>query len=1379
MKAPNLKFTKTILGILLLILSQQIIGQIPAFPGAEGFGKYTVGGRGGQVYFVEHLKDHHIVSQWRDDSEPSGQRVKDFTNTAGDNLPDIWKQSVGLDINTFYNLYDSDVPGETKLNIELCQEQINDVLVASTGDNNDYAYFEPDLNSPYYDGSFRKACLSTGPRTVIFRVGGRLELFSPINISNPNITIAGQTAPGDGIMLTGELAQPSRLLQISTNQVIVRFITLRRSQSSTGYNAGDCLYISNGENIIIDHVSSSWSSDGNIDIANYDRNLNNRGTDNVTVQYCLMTNSYGGSNKSMLITGDPPNVSLFRNAFINSNSRNPALSSDAGYNYTYDGNYELVNNLWFDCLNGATCGNVSQTNKYNVNFVNNWRKAANGGTHSRRMLRIGNGSATDRERAYVSGNLAHSLIDSGIENDPEWRMVQYGAGMGNANNIVPASMRSDTPFDTPILSEGVPIWSGADVRNNLLNVVGNYIQGRDAEDQRAINDVLNETSSYNNATNTFPVYNGGTPLPDTDNDGMADSWEIDQFGDLSSDGVIDTDGDGYTDLEEYLNQTANDGIDDVPAQSVEVNPAEATVNIPDAIELEAIFTPAYTTNQSGEWTSSDESIATVDATGLVTPVSEGVAIITFTSNDGNFSDSSTITVTNEVIAAESLVLNPNQLVLGIGQTETVEVIFTPSNTTNQDGVWSSENPSVADVNENGVITGVSEGVTSISFTSEDGSLTDSVEVTVEDILYGTYELYNADTDALIQLVEGGESFDLAIIGNQINLRSIPRNGDDNPEVESVNVSWVGPNSGSYTESTPLYAGMAEHVGSDFLPYTVQEGVYEFTITYFNQDNAQGNVVAIDNFTLTFFLGNGVIANAGNDVSICEGEAVTLTATGGTSYLWSTGETTSSITVSPNTTTTYSVTVSNNSGDTDSDEVIVTVNPIPVPQVTENQTICSGESVTLTASGGDIYLWSSGETSASITVSPTEDTEYTVEVISNGCSSTANTTVTVNESPQLSVSNDITIVTGDSVTLTASGADNYEWNTGDLASSITVSPSETTTYLVTGFIGNCSATAEVTVSVEEVFVASAGEDQRICQNSGSNVELTASAGDSYLWNTGETTQTIYVSPLSTTTYSVTVTSGIQQFSDEVMVFVDPNPNVVISNGDSVDILDGDFITLSASGANSYEWSNGATQPNIAVSPSQTTTYEVRGYINDCYDEKQVTVNVYPEVVANAGEDQAVCVGESVVLTATGGDDYLWSNGETTASIEVAPNVTTDYTVTVFNAMDFDEDTVRVEVSPCDVNAELPGDDVSNASFSLDIFPNPAQNIVNVRINGAVQATNIQIFDVMGKMVISRQIENTNLSPSLTREININNLLSGIYFVKMNYGDNEIVKKLIVQ
>ena len=210
---------------------------------------------------------------------------------------------------------------------------------------------------------------------------------------------------------------------------------------------------------------------------------------------------------------------------------------------------------------------------------------------------------------------------------------------------------------------------------------------------------------------------------------------------------------------------------------------------------------------------------------------------------------------------------------------------------------------------------------------------------------------------------------------------------------------------------------------------------------------------------------------------------------------------------------------------------------------------------------------------------------------------------------------------------------------------------------------------------------------------------------------------------------------------------------------------------------YEWSNGATQPNVAVSPSSTTTYEVKGFIGQCYDDKQVTVNVLQPVVADAGEDVMICVNDITTLTASGGDDYVWSTGETTETIEVSPTKTTEYTVTAFNALDFDEATVRVEVDlNCAIDSNGPIEDDTELSF--DIYPNPSSDLVNVKITGALNVSDINIYDVTGKLVKHSKITNENLSYTTTTQISVNSFQSGVYFVKLIDKDKVITKKLII-
>ncbi len=419
----------------------------------------------------------------------------------------------------------------------------------------------------------------------------------------------------------------------------------------------------------------------------------------------------------------------------------------------------------------------------------------------------------------------------------------------------------------------------------------------------------------------------------------------------------------------------------------------------------------------------------------------------------------------------------------------------------------------------------------------------------------------------------------------------------------------------------------------------------------------------------------VDADAGLDQSICQGESVTLTASGGSTYSWNTGATTKSITVNPNETRTYTATVSEGSA-SDSDSVQVTVNSVTAG-AGANQTITEGESVTLTANGGDSYVWNTGETTQSITITPTATTTYTVTAKKGDCEDTDTVQVTVNAATTVTANagSDHSVCLGESVTLTASGGSTYRWNTGATTKSITVNPYETTTYTVTVSEGSTSDSDTVTVAVSSVN-AGAGANKSITE--GESVTLTASGGDSYVWNTGETTQSITITPTATTTYTVTAKKGDCEDTDTVQVTVNAATTVTANAGSDQTICQGESVTLTASEGSTYSWSTGATTKSITVNPNETTTYTVTVSEGSTSDSDTVTVAV-SSVNAGAGANKSITEGESVTLTASGGDSYVWNTGETTQSITVTPTATTTYTVTAKQGDCEDTDTVQVTVN----------------------------------------------------------------------------------------------------
>ena len=444
----------------------------------------------------------------------------------------------------------------------------------------------------------------------------------------------------------------------------------------------------------------------------------------------------------------------------------------------------------------------------------------------------------------------------------------------------------------------------------------------------------------------------------------------------------------------------------------------------------------------------------------------------------------------------------------------------------------------------------------------------------------------------------------------------------------------------------------------------------------------------------------------------------------------------------------------------------------------NQTMCSGDTITLTATGGSSYEWSNGATTQSITVSPPSTRYYSV-IVNPGtdCSDSDSVLVIVSSLPTANAGNDVTIDEGASATLTASGGESYQWSNGATSQSITVSPETTTVYTIeVSNASGCTDTDSVAVNVNSDGSASAGGNRTMCE--GEYVILSSAQADSYLWSTGETTQSIEVSPEVTTVYSLTVMNSGVTGTDEAVVFVNELPDTYIVNGDGeIIITNGDYITLTAEGADSYLWSNGATQPNIAINPQEDTIIYVEGFKDDtgCSSMDEVIVRVVDQVDATVAESNTeVCLGDSITLTAYGGDNYLWSTGETTQNISVSPLENTTYTVVVSNTLNSDMAEVFVKVNDCSV--ELPIE--NEVDFTFVLRPNPASDIVHIDLGGLYDASSITIYDLFGKQLYQESFDSENGS-ALERTIDISHLNNGVYLIKLNGNGNEITKRLVVK
>lgn len=415
-------------------------------------------------------------------------------------------------------------------------------------------------------------------------------------------------------------------------------------------------------------------------------------------------------------------------------------------------------------------------------------------------------------------------------------------------------------------------------------------------------------------------------------------------------------------------------------------------------------------------------------------------------------------------------------------------------------------------------------------------------------------------------------------------------------------------------------------------------------------------------------------------TLCAGSSATLTAGSGfSSYVWNPGgSTTQAITITPSTgSSTYTVIASNVSGCTVAATTTVTVLPFPAATVS-GTTVCAGDMATLTASGGGSYSWSTGQTSNSITVSPTANTTYSVIVSVGSCVDTAAATVWVISGVTANISSaNTTLCSGNSTTLTATGGGSYAWNPGgQTTNSIVVSPSATTTYSVLVSNGSCAAATTVTVYVISGVTPSIAGSVNIC--AGSSATLAATGASSYLWSNGSTATAVTVSPTASAVYTVTATNanGCTGVATTT-VNVSPLP---VASVQGATICAGAIVTLTGTGGNTYSWNTGNTTASIVVSPTITSSYTVVVSNGACSDTAITTVTIVSFIAATAGPNNTICAGQSASLSATGGGNYAWSNGATTASIIVSPVTSANYSVLVTSGSCWDTANASVIVIP---------------------------------------------------------------------------------------------------
>ncbi|MCU0377299.1 MAG: pectate lyase [Bacteroidales bacterium] len=440
------------LTLALFFITTVLQAQVPAFPGAEGYGRYTSGGRGGEVYIVTNLKDS--------------------------------------------------------------------------------------VNKPP-EGSLRWALNKPGPKTIVFAVSGTIELKRGLDITKGDVTIAGQTAPGDGICIK------NFTVSVEADNVIIRYIRFRCGIGSVAGDPSDAITGIGNRNIIIDHCSMSWSVD---EAASFYNN------ENFTMQWCIVSESlyaaghpkgehgYGG------IWGGE-GASFHHNLLASHTSRNPRFCGARYHPETRE--TEIVdfrNNIIFNWgFNSSYGGEMGQQN-----MINNYYKA---GPATKKQVRYRIVDPSDSlGKWYIRGNYMEGSREVTADN---WNGGVQG-DFAESDNI-----RSEQPFPfAPVKTE-----KARKAYKLVLKNAGAILPRRDPLDERIISEVISGKcaygDSYGEGTGIIDSQEGagGWPelktyneLPDRDKDGMPDFWEVKKG--LDPDNPDDrnkTSRSGYTMLEEYIN----------------------------------------------------------------------------------------------------------------------------------------------------------------------------------------------------------------------------------------------------------------------------------------------------------------------------------------------------------------------------------------------------------------------------------------------------------------------------------------------------------------------------------------------------------------------------------------------------------------------------------------------------------------------------------------------------------------------------------------------------------------------------------------------------------------------------------------------------------
>ncbi len=410
-------------------------------------------------------------------------------------------------------------------------------------------------------GSFRYAVESTGPRYVIFSISGTIALQSKLNIDHGDITIAGQTAPGDGICLK------NYPVTVNADNVIIRFIRFRMGDEAK--QEGDALGGRFHKNIVIDHCSMSWSTDECVSFY---------GNENTTIQWCLIAESLKNSVHSKGAHGyggiwGGKNASFHHNLLTHHDSRNPRLGETAGDPFALTDLVDLRNNVIYNWASNSCYGGEAM----NANIVNCYYKPGPVTTKTTRIIAIDKNKEAGTDiydmwgKFYINGNFVEGSPQTTSDNWTYGVYNQFHSSYGTVSEEDKTAMRLSEPLP---IDENVATDDAQVAYQKVLDYSGASLI-RDAVDKRIIDNVRHGTYSYEGSNGStqgiidsqsdvggWPDLKSSEPPIDTDSDGMPDNWEISMKLDPEFENAIGNDlSTGYDNIEVYINSLVKDMIE--------------------------------------------------------------------------------------------------------------------------------------------------------------------------------------------------------------------------------------------------------------------------------------------------------------------------------------------------------------------------------------------------------------------------------------------------------------------------------------------------------------------------------------------------------------------------------------------------------------------------------------------------------------------------------------------------------------------------------------------------------------------------------------------------------------------------------------------------